>query len=284
LGGPSDIPPTTGNRYYVDSGATNSSNNNTGLDSGEPLATLAGAIAKCTANQGDQIILKAGHAENLTADVSISTAGVSIFGLGEANIRPIFSYTGTAGAISFDAANCRLSNVVLTAGVAEVVLAIDVQANYARIDHCTFNFDATGDEFDTCIDVQGFDWCQIDNNDFRTEIGSSADNCLNLEAAEQIKILNNNFTGTWNVVITNAATASVQMEIGNNTIYNSDTTDNNGIEITVASTGICYNNYINTLHATVASHLDPGSLLCTENYSTDAVDTTGILIPAATGD
>jgi hypothetical protein len=74
------------------------------------------------------------------------------------------------------------------------------------------------------------------------------------------------------------------MEIENNTIYNSDTTDNNGIKITVASTGICYNNFSNTLHATVASHLDPGSLLCTENYSTDAVDTTGILIPAATGD
>ena len=61
-----------GDRYFVDSNAGASTND--GKSEDRPLATLAQAIAKCTASNGDRIFLMPGHAETLTAAIAMSSS------------------------------------------------------------------------------------------------------------------------------------------------------------------------------------------------------------------
>jgi len=65
-------------------------------------------------------------------------------------------------------------------------------------------------------------------------------------------------------------------------MYNADTTDDSCWELAVASTGIFARNVTGSLYATgVGNAIDPGSMLCCENYTVNAIDETGIVIPAA---
>jgi hypothetical protein len=95
--------------FWVDSGAARSGRGTFDM----PDLTIAAAIARCTASKGDIVMVKAGHAETLTASLTLSKAGVAIVGLGMARNRP--ALTGTFGAagdtISVTAANCALYNI-----------------------------------------------------------------------------------------------------------------------------------------------------------------------------
>ena len=103
LGMGGGIPPTTGDVYFVHSSTGNA--NNTGLTPSDALATIDGAINKCTASQGDIIIVMPGHAENIAAATSlvVDVAGISIIGLGRGRNRPVLSFTNTAGRIPVSA-------------------------------------------------------------------------------------------------------------------------------------------------------------------------------------
>ncbi|KKL11459.1 hypothetical protein LCGC14_2545630, partial [marine sediment metagenome] len=71
----------SGNIFWVDSGA--GSNGNAGTFN-KPFATLDFAIGRTTANHGDEIHLKPGHAETLTAasDIDFDVAGITVIGHG----------------------------------------------------------------------------------------------------------------------------------------------------------------------------------------------------------
>jgi hypothetical protein len=156
------IPATTGNRFFVDSESSKgraAADTNRGRDPNVPLATIDGAINRCTANQGDQIIVMPGHTESLTTDgqITMDTAGVSVFGLGQGHTRPrlVYDATGTTGQISFTASNLRWSNIVHVASIAATANAINIGGSieHIEIDHCHFTFDATGIEFTVMLDI-----------------------------------------------------------------------------------------------------------------------------------
>src|SRR3972149_5755717 len=98
-GGGVTIPPTTGSVFFVHSGTGSSGND--GLGPSSPTATIAQAIAKCTASKGDLVIVMPGHAENIASATSLALnkAGVSVIGLGRGRNRPVLSFTNTAGKI-----------------------------------------------------------------------------------------------------------------------------------------------------------------------------------------
>lgn len=118
------IPATTGTYLFVSS--TVGADTATGRDKQHPLATLAAAILKCTANKGDVIVLMPGHAEtvlNATA-FNLSVAGVRIVGLGAGLLRPTFTFTtATTATITVSAANCGIDNCVFIANFANVATA-----------------------------------------------------------------------------------------------------------------------------------------------------------------
>lgn len=106
---------TTGNTFFVDSGAGTASNH--GRDKRHPLLTLQAALDKCTADNGDVIYLMPGHAETLTATLELDVAGIAIIGIGDGGSRPTFTMGATAADITLTAASVTLENVLVLLAV-----------------------------------------------------------------------------------------------------------------------------------------------------------------------
>lgn len=107
------------------SGQRGGSNGNKGTFDA-PYSTLAGALAQCTANRGDIIVIKPGHAETISSAsaLALNVAGVAIVGLGMGSLRPTFTLdTATTATITVSAANVSLTNVIVTANFADIVSA-----------------------------------------------------------------------------------------------------------------------------------------------------------------
>lgn len=141
IGGAPVIPgggdlPLAGRYFYVDSVA--------GSDGFEgswdfPFATLDFAIGRCTANKGDTIVLKQGHAETVivASGITVDVAGINIVGLGEGADRPEFTFgTATTASIVFSAASVSVDNIVGIAGIDGLTNPFHVQAA-----NCIINFE-----------------------------------------------------------------------------------------------------------------------------------------------
>lgn len=117
---------TTGNVFFVDDSGSNS---NDGLSPEHPFVSLAYAITRCTASQGDTIILMPGHAETTTA-IAMSTAGIHVVGIGIGADRPtITATTGATDLINITGANCTLENFNLVGAASGCTALIDIAAN-----------------------------------------------------------------------------------------------------------------------------------------------------------
>lgn len=131
--------------YYVDSG--NGSNVNDGRDPAFPLAAIDAAINRCTASQGDVILVQPGHTETLTTVITLDVAGVSIIGIGEGALRPQITVNGDIDGITITAANCTVENILFNEATAATAdSAINVAAADARIAYCRFDLGANDDE------------------------------------------------------------------------------------------------------------------------------------------
>lgn len=116
--------------------STTGSDGNPGTFS-QPLATIDAAIGKCTASRGDVIMVKAGHAETITAagGIACDVIGVSIVGLGTGNLRPTISFgTATTASILITAASTSITNIIGVSAIDALVNPIHVQAAGCTID------------------------------------------------------------------------------------------------------------------------------------------------------
>ncbi len=272
---------TTGKFFFVDS--VTGSNGNSGLNTLNPVGTIDYAVGLCTANKGDIILVMPGHNEAITAATSLvmDVAGVSVIGMGEGGSRPTLDFDNTAGSIEMDAANCRLSNLILRASVTAVVVGINVDADDVRLDHLQFGFEATGDDFLLMVDVDAFDRCTITDCNFWGELAvAGAASAIRLDDSHNFVFQRNTIIGNFSLAFTSAGALSQVALITDNFMYNADTTDNSCWEFTVATTGLFARNNTGTLFDTgVANAVDPGSLLCNENYSCNNIDETGVIVP-----
>jgi hypothetical protein len=284
-----------GDIWFVDSTASAASDTaGFGKNPDAPVATIDYAVGLATASKGDVIYVMPGHNETITAATSlvIDKIGLSIIGLGRGMNRPILDFDNTAGSIEMDAASCRLSNIVLRASVASCVVAINVDASDCEIDNCHFTFESTGDEFITCIDLDGFDRCHIHDCTFDTEEAAGASTeAIRIDETDDSIIENNIFRGTWsNAAIINEGALCPRLLILNNIIYNSDTSVYNAIDFgSLSSTGIVAGNTITALYATTLSKLiRTGDMTWHENTFANAVSegasglSSGVPIPATT--
>ena len=250
---------TTGNVFFVDSGATNASDGNAGTSPDKALATIDAAVGKCTANNGDIIFVMPGHVDTISTATSlvVDVAGVQIIGLGVGKTRPILDFTATAGSVELDAANCRLSNFVLRANVSAVVVAVNVDANDIEIDHIQTTFDATGDDFITILDIDAVDDTYVHDCNFVTELTAGADEAIRLDTATRARIVDCRFFGQWAVAAIVAEGAlSAGIEMNNLIIYNADTSVYNGIDMgTLSVTGVLANTQITALYTTAVAKI-----------------------------
>ena len=137
-----------GNSYFVDSGASNASDSNSGTSWSLPLATIDGAINKCTANQGDIIYVAEGHTETYTttgAKFVADVAGITIIGLGTGSDRPTISFGHTGTTTTISAANVTLINLLFVTAVDSVTTYGTISGADCHIYNCESR-DASGKE------------------------------------------------------------------------------------------------------------------------------------------
>jgi len=138
-----------GEKFYVSSVSGVATND--GKSPERPLNNITNALAKCTALQGDTIYLLPGHTETVTAAIAMSTAMVSLIGLGNPGDVVITTATADINLIAVTADNCLIRNIKFTntATVTSQTEMVDVDASYCVIEDCIFSF-AANDKVEGC--------------------------------------------------------------------------------------------------------------------------------------
>ena len=107
-----------------------------------PFGTLEYALSICTANRGDIIFIKPGHAETISSATALSfdVAGIAIVGLGAGTKRPTFTLgTAATTTIAVSADNVSISNCRFIGNFLSITSAFTVAAAaYFTIDNCSF--------------------------------------------------------------------------------------------------------------------------------------------------
>lgn len=102
-----------------------------GLTPEQPLATIAAAVALCTANRGDKIVVMPGHAETITAaaGIDLNVAGVEIIGVGEGATRPTITYTtANTATMRISANDVKISNILFVGNFLNIAACIVLTA------------------------------------------------------------------------------------------------------------------------------------------------------------
>lgn len=139
------LPRAKGKDFYVSSVVGHAGTS--GRSPRDSLSTIDAAINKCTASQGDRIIVMEGHAEAISTATALNldVAGITIVGLGTGSLRPTITLnTGTDVTIPVTAANITIRNVVFSANFADIVAFFtSVAAKHFFLDACYFKATAT---------------------------------------------------------------------------------------------------------------------------------------------
>lgn len=285
---------TPGKIFYVSSVV--GSNNNTGLETGEPKATLAGAISAATANNNDIIFLLPGHAETLTTATALplNKAGITIVGLGSGSLRPTFTFGAAAATIPVSAANVYIQNVLFKANFADVASAFTLTAAPEfQIDSCEFRDTSSILNFLTIVTTTvsvNADGLMFTNNKVRGLGTTAATTPIKIAGTiDRVEISGNFITlavlNNTSAVLAHGALVVTNLLMQSNRVFRPNTdTATGALLITTSSTtntGIVANNYVQ--HADVAAALlvTAGSIYGMFNNLADGdADASGFVLPA----
>lgn len=169
-----------GNVYWVDENGGGGSKGTFA----HPVATLAAAVALCTASNGDIIVMKPGHVENISSDgvLDMSKADVCVVGTGTgSNQSKIVFDTADTASIDITAANVSFVNVWFEANYANVDGAIDVEAtgDYFTIQNCRVTATSTILDFEEFINLAvNADYFSFIGNDVHLIEGTDAESLV----------------------------------------------------------------------------------------------------------
>ena len=274
-----------GNVFWVDSNTGSDGNSGTYR---QPLALIDTAIGKCTASNGDIIMVFPGHAETVTTSIAADVAGISIIGLGNGSNRPTLVGPSADATIDVTAANITIRNLVFSADAGTTQAAtqkIYVNAANCEISDCEFSAGQYDDDV-IYVSTSGT-YAYIHDNTFWGTNADGIDTFIYLEGKTPnpigVVVENNWFNGY---------TAAYSPDLGH--VYSSGVfthclvQDNKfiymsaggGIEFTQAATGIIKGNVFGG--GVQDQMLDPGSCFSFNNYETDAIDASGMLEPTVT--
>lgn len=116
-------PPLAHNVFFVSNRSGDGGNDANPGTMAQPWSTLDYAIGRCTAGRGDLIMVMEGHAETLATASAIAAdvAGITIWGMGSEDSRPIFTFSATAATFAISAANVTIVNIVGKPSIDSVV-------------------------------------------------------------------------------------------------------------------------------------------------------------------
>jgi len=291
-GGPwgyADIMRHAGDIYFVQSThASAVDDSGHGRTPEDPFATLSYAAGRCTANAGDVIYLMPGHVEVITGtpDLTMTIAGVKVFGCGSGTIQPIIRFTTAIGAeLNVDAADIVFENVNFQAGVADLTAPIDVNATNLTIRKCRFTEQTAA--------LNALIWLQLpadataagltleDNYVYAPDAANT--HWVNFaDTGAGHKVRRNVLHGDWGTMAIGGAGVIVGCDISDNYIYNLANTANGCINLAGAATGVVNNNRVGN-SAVVNSQIDADGTAMNRNFGVDIAggDVQGLLEPAA---
>lgn len=269
----------TGTVFFVSSGTGSSAN--AGKSIAKPKATIAQALALCTAGKGDVVVVMPGHAEDLTAAAAItaSTSGVTILGVGNGRARPTLTWkTSTAAQFIVTGANTTFKNMVFDlTGIDAVVAAFAVDAADVAFEDCEFITNAAAAGVVSGITVGGTTTSprfRVTNCRFRgpaTNSGTTTTAQITITDAPDFEIAGNFFTGKCTQNITNGA-ANLRGEIHANRFVTY--TGTKALNFHASSTPFVSNNRFNVPSGT-APVVAAAGFMSGNNYSAAAGVTAG---------
>ena len=202
-----------GNIFWVDSGS--GSNNNDGTHV-RPYATLDFAVGKCSANNGDVILVKAGHTETVTAagGLDLDVAGITIVGLGNGSDRPTVNFTTAVGAdMDVGADNITISNFLFTGGIDALTGPIDVNAADFTMMDCETK-DVTGQATDFIVADANASRLTIDGWTHRGAAAAGGASALQIIGGDGAMVKNFWIDGNFDTAaIENVTTAATNLTI-----------------------------------------------------------------------
>ncbi|KKN10601.1 hypothetical protein LCGC14_1034890 [marine sediment metagenome] len=266
--------------FYVDSG--NGSDNNDGRDPAFPMATIDAAINKCTASQGDIILVFPGHSESPTAAIELDVIGVSVIGIGNGTLRPQITMAADDNCFEISAVNCKIENIYFnerTVTPTSNNALVDVAAANAKILRC--HFDVGAEDLDSITLQAAADSCEIGYCKWVTT-ANGPDSAIRVEdVSVDLLWIHHNFIDGGNV--TNAfdeghivsAVVHTNCLVEYNTLHAIVNTF--GLKFSAAATGIIQYNSFGL--GTLGGMLDPGSCMCVQNFEQDAINESAMLVP-----
>lgn len=273
----------SGNILWVDSGPGVSGDGTFT----RPFSTIEEAFNsnKITASNGDIVMVKAGHAETVSAaaGIDMDIAGVTVVGLGNGSNRPTITFDTAATAdIDIDAANITIENIVFSANFADIAAAIDVNAVNFTLRGCHFQATAVDMNFKICVQ----DGATTTSNGITVEgctslmLDAADTHFINMAGTGDGHMIRDNvLSGNWGTMCIGGAGLVTRCSILNNYIFNIASDADACINMGATATGICANNRCAGGHAT--DGIVPGDLGSVENYyvlSTAALS--GVIEPA----
>ena len=246
---------STGDRYFVDSEATNAADATNGGSSPDvPFRTVDFAISQTTENQGDIIFVMPGHHETgSTENVELwdlDKAGVSIVGIGEGDHRPTFTLKDDGATCVLGAANTLIRNLRFIGSVTDLAAMIDVEAVAigSTIEDCYFADSATGlDAITVLAVVANADRLTIQRNFFSMITGGEATSVIDLAGGSDGTIIRENVILSdckTEASISGVSAASAGIIIIDNFILNNDGSAGLGVKLHNSSSGFMSNNAI----------------------------------------
>ena len=258
-----------------------------------PLATIDEAIGKCTANNGDVIIVMPGHTETITGtDITADIAGISVIGVGRGGLMPQIKHNHADAEISIAAANIRWSGIRHSADVTGVKVAIEIEdgIDYCEVSNCRFDVVTTGtDEF--LVSVRTNDASNnalIKRNFINMGLGGAVAGVSFTKDTDETEVCYNIIIGDYSTAcIEGITTLSTNLLIHHNKLFNGlpgGVGTEPGIDLLTGSGGWIYDNDIMTNLATLAAAVVADGAHMFRNYTNEAVTETGTILGTANAD
>lgn len=288
-GVPSD-PVAPGRVFWVYNGSNLAPSGRGGSDGNSgsfesPFATIAGALAQCTAGRGDIVYVKPGHSENVTAanGILFNVKGVQVIGLGTGVLRPTLTFKTVVGAtLKVTSAQMSLVNFFLDmTGVDNLTNPLNIQAADFSLIGCQVQTATASAQCATAMLTNAScDGLQVIGNVFYGTTDAGTTNVLQLIGGDHIAILNNYFQGAYTAslgAINNITTACTNLQIRGNFINNQTASSTKAIVLVAGSTGVIADNRMQILSGT-APITGAGMSWVGGNYYAATIATAGTLI------
>lgn len=269
-----------------------------------PFSTLQKAIDTATADRGDIIFVKPGHAETITSATTLlfNKAGVAIVGLGEGTKRPTLTFTtANTATIPVSAANMALTNFKFVGNFLSIASAITVGAapNFT-VQNCDFSDTSAVLGFlsavTTTVSVNADQLSVIGNRVVSIATTNAAAAFVILGTMSGLTVSGNRVVNTLDrsntsVFLSHAALVLTDAVVSGNTVHCANSTNTSvGMFISTTATtgsGMAYDNLIRGLDIAAAIMVNAVAVqwgMFNNLYIGDGVSLSGFVLPAIGSD